>query len=228
MDNKIIEKIQKLLALATSPNENEAKAAAAKANALLVKHNITMQDVEVDLSYEKDVLDVNRRRPVEAKYINSILIGHFFVKIVERRNRREGTTTHFILGEETNVQVAKYIHSFLTRKFKELWVVYKKENDLPSSYKQSYYAGLMTGLDQQLTEKRQSTEQEYGIVLVDDPALNKFMNDAFNNNLKDSNQKFKIRVRDRQAMDDGAAAGKNLNIARGLDNDSTNSGRYLT
>ena len=37
----ILAQIQKLLALGTSPNENEAKLATAKANALLLKYNLS-------------------------------------------------------------------------------------------------------------------------------------------------------------------------------------------
>jgi len=54
MNKKILEKIQKLLSLATSDNEHEAKAAMDKANALLVKHNLSMQEAKENLEYEKD------------------------------------------------------------------------------------------------------------------------------------------------------------------------------
>lgn len=43
---KIIEKIQKLLALSSSPNEAEAMAAMAKAQELLTGHDLAMSDVE--------------------------------------------------------------------------------------------------------------------------------------------------------------------------------------
>ena len=44
--NPIIEKIQKLLALANSSNEHEAALAAAHAQRLLSEHNLAMADVE--------------------------------------------------------------------------------------------------------------------------------------------------------------------------------------
>jgi putative NIF3 family GTP cyclohydrolase 1 type 2 len=43
---KILDRIQKLIALSTSPNENEAAVAAEKAQALLIEHNLSMADVK--------------------------------------------------------------------------------------------------------------------------------------------------------------------------------------
>ena len=46
MNNKIIEKIQKLLSLSGSENVNEAELAMSKAQELMTKHNIDMQTVD--------------------------------------------------------------------------------------------------------------------------------------------------------------------------------------
>lgn len=43
---KIIERVRKLLALATSSNEHEAALAAAHAQRLLAEHNLAMADIE--------------------------------------------------------------------------------------------------------------------------------------------------------------------------------------
>lgn len=45
MEEKIVEKIKKLLALSKSPNENEAMAAALKAQALMAKYEIDLSQV---------------------------------------------------------------------------------------------------------------------------------------------------------------------------------------
>lgn len=44
MNNNIKERIAKLLALAESPNENEAKAALLKARALMVQHKLRPEE----------------------------------------------------------------------------------------------------------------------------------------------------------------------------------------
>ena len=52
MSNKTVEKIQKLLALGQSPNENEANAALQMAMKLMDMHNIQQEDLEIKDSME--------------------------------------------------------------------------------------------------------------------------------------------------------------------------------
>jgi hypothetical protein len=46
IDTTVLTKIKKLLALSTSSNPNEAASAAAKAQELLMQHNLTMSQIE--------------------------------------------------------------------------------------------------------------------------------------------------------------------------------------
>ena len=79
MDNKLIEKIQKLLALSGSSNENEAKAAMTKAQELMLKHNIDMRSVkEHDSEYINELSEAFKREHPSMKYINSIIEKYFF------------------------------------------------------------------------------------------------------------------------------------------------------
>lgn len=50
---KIVQKIQKLLALSNSPNENEAAVALKKARELMLKHHIEQMDLDTAVSGEK-------------------------------------------------------------------------------------------------------------------------------------------------------------------------------
>lgn len=50
---KIVQKIQKLLALSNSPNENEAAVALKKARELMLKHHIEQMDLDAAVSGEK-------------------------------------------------------------------------------------------------------------------------------------------------------------------------------
>ena len=56
IDQGIIQKIKKLLALASSDNENEAQAAMMKAQELLAKHKLTIRDVN-DVHEESKVIE---------------------------------------------------------------------------------------------------------------------------------------------------------------------------
>jgi hypothetical protein len=48
IDQKIIDKLQKLLALSASDNENEATLAMKKAEELMREHNLSVADVAID------------------------------------------------------------------------------------------------------------------------------------------------------------------------------------
>jgi len=220
MEKKLLEKIQKLLNLANSDNEHEAKLAMERANELLVKHNISMQQATVDLEYEKTVLTEDSKQSTEDKFVRSILSEFFFVKLVTSRrtkyinSKRVATTTIFILGTDTNVQIATYVYGYLKNTFKSLFKQYKKETGCPANVKQSYYAGLYDGLKIQLEATKVKVEQKEGLVLVDDKKLARYMAGAFDN-LKTQTSRW--TVRDSQAVQDGTEQGKNIRIARGIE-----------
>ena len=214
MDKKVVETIKKLLALAGSCNEHEAKLAMTKANEFLTRHNLSLQDVEsAEFNYQKSILAETKRATTEGKFIFPILNEFFFVNIVSSRSRRDGITTIYLLGEEVNVKVAEFTYSFLAPKFKDLWKKYQKENDLPANYKQSYYNGLALGIRDQLKERRFGVEKETGLVVVEDPKLKAFTKDSFT---RLTSSRTTISIRDSESVDAGIAAGKGLKLTQGI------------
>jgi len=170
MENKIIEKIQKLLALSGSANENESKAAMVKAQELMAKHNIEMQSIENhDSEYIREKTDNYKRESVEEKYIASILCKYFFVSIV--RTRKSGYSYLNIVGEKNNVKTAIHMRQYLTNTFKALWREYKIETGAAQKAKQSFYLGLFNGFCDKMKEQRAKTEEKYGLVLVNDTKI---------------------------------------------------------
>ena len=55
VNKNVIEKIQKLLSLCQSSNENEAKTAMLKAQELLLKHKLSMKDIDECISPKKTI-----------------------------------------------------------------------------------------------------------------------------------------------------------------------------
>ncbi len=198
VDNSIIEKIQKLLALANSPNEHEAKAATARANALLIKYNLSLQQVE-DHESEYVVDKVASSGYTLKPHWNNLihlLQKYFFVKIVilktfdgyssgeyayEKSARTRYKKTFQILGTKENAQIANYIFHYLDRVYPELWKdVYERNANLKPNDKQSYFDGLTEGISILLEETKMRVEEEYGLVLVKDPKLQKFVEENSN------------------------------------------------
>jgi len=233
MNKSVTEKIKKLLALATSSNEHEAKLAAAKANKLLIKYNLTMQDVdfsEEKRNYENKTFTAPKRS-VEDKFIFVILNSHFFVDVVIGRgatyftksgNRRTEFKYHFV-GEEVNVEIAKYVHNFLTMKFKDLFNEFKKGCDGKPD-RRAYYAGLQAGLNEQLSATRKEVTEETGLVVVPDPGLEKFKFSEFG---RLGSKQFSGYGNDAASREAGHEQGKKLKIARGLGGGGKKSGGLL-
>lgn len=220
--NNIIEKIKKLLALATSSNEHEARLAADKAQQLLVAHNLKLQDVEgTNKAYTICEQSENKTRcSVQHKYVMSLINQFFFVETVQNRVLNRHTLKRelrwMFVGEAHNVEIAIYMHDFFNKAFVRLWNNYKKENNVGLRSRQSYMLGLHGGIYKQLSNTRKSVESEMGLVVVKDTGISKFLMDTFDNLRKDKAKK--VDAGDMNAVNAGSKDGERLNIARGLGN----------
>ena len=212
MDNKLIEKIQKLISLADSPNENEAKAAMAKAQELMLKHNIDMRSVQNhDSEYVHETTDTFKREHPNMKYINNLINEFFFVKVV-KSCRRGGSYFNYI-GEKNNVDTALHTVNFLKATFDRLWKEYKAETGAGRGSKSSFIYGLYKGLEAKLTEQRMAAEQQYGLVLVDDPRAEEKMREIFNN-LRSGNRS-RANLGDASAINAGRSAAAGVSFSAG-------------
>lgn len=233
-NEKLVQTIKKLLALANSPNEHEASRAAEKAHALLVKHNLDLQEVKEGPTRDylrQGVAECTFQRTVE-KYVAEVLEEHFFVRwtIHRRKGPRWGknasistwyTRAICLIGTPANVEIASYVRAFLVDKFYELWLVYKRENDVAPKFEQSYYSGLARGLNLKLTAQRHRIESERGLVLVGDKALDEFVSKIAG---KGGTHTFRA---DEDIIADGVEHGAKIEIQRGLTSHSENKGLRL-
>lgn len=230
---QIIDKIQKLLALANSDNENEAKAAATMAQSLLTKYNLTMTEVEQEPDkdkYTSEFVETGRQRQDPAwKYVQSLLREFFFVEIVQTKKKVEvpgGTVfwkdyknvhCYVMFGQPHNVAIARYVRDFMMRSFADLFVQYRKQTGAPATSRNSYYLGLFKGLHEQLKNTKKKVETETGLVVVEDANLEQFVKDSLEGKIKTVPSKSVIN-NDPNAMNAGYEKGKNLSIAMGLGN----------
>lgn len=211
-NDKIIEKIQKLLALSGSCNTHEAENAMKKAQELMTKHNIEMQTVDnYDSEYINETSETYKRANAEAKYINNILTGYFFVKIIQSK-RSTGNYLN-IVGEKNNVKTAMHMRTYLTNVFKVLWSAHKKENNLTVKSKQSFYTGIYTGFCEKMDLQRKETEMKYEVVLVNDPKVDDKVNELFSNLTKGA--RTSMSTSDSAAYNAGKSQGRKLNVNSG-------------
>lgn len=215
-NEKLLAKIQKLISLSESPNENEAKAAMAKAQELMLKHNIDMRQVQShDDEYVREISETFKRVSSEMKFINDILDKFFFVKIVtSKRNDWDGSYQFFnYIGEKQNVATAIHTRNFLKATFQRLWKEYKVETGASTRSKQSFIYGVYKGFSEKLEQQRMDAEQQYGLVLVEDPKATEKMNEIFKN--LSSARRQSVSLRDSAAMSAGMTQGRSLNVSAG-------------
>lgn len=208
MKSNITKIIKKLLALATSNNEHEAKAAAEKAQELLVKHNLKMSELPAEEINFKNEIGHSGRRLVEDKFVNAILLKHFFIVIVKSKGEIR------FIGEESNLEIAHYMRDFLRTTFKNLFKQYQKETGCPANHRQSYYFGLYKGLDEKLTIKRSHVETSMEMVVVPNNALNRFVSSEFGRLSEGRNASFSNRSS--EAQSNGKSAGQNIQLRKGV------------
>lgn len=147
---KVIAKVKKLLSLAQSDNINEAQAATAKANQLLIKHNLNYIEKENFETLYVDNLVTQKRKTTKLMAIYDIL-KHFLVRPILSYGK--GQVTLEVTGLKGNIELAHYIYSFLDNEFERLWKSYAKENNFKGQKaKNSFFYGIAKGYDQKINE----------------------------------------------------------------------------
>lgn len=145
-DHSLLRKIQKLMALGSSSNKNEAQQAMIKSQQLLLKHNIDWKSFD-DEDDEKIILKrimKQTKRNAKMRAIAKIL-ETFFVNTVF--NRQENYTYLEIIGSAMNVEIAEYVANILQDKLETLWgEAKKKQRNLKGVIaKNSFFLGLAQG-----------------------------------------------------------------------------------
>lgn len=156
-ENSILRKVQKLMALATSSNENEAEQAMIKSQQLLLKHNIESKYIG-GADEEKVFLKRIMKQKKENAKMRSIaqILETFFVSPVYCR---AGDYIYLeILGNAVNIEIAEYVASVLDVEMDKLWNQAKQHADLKGTVaKNSFFIGLAKGY----CNKIQALKREY-------------------------------------------------------------------
>ena len=169
------EKIRKLLALAESPVEAEAKAALLKARQLMAEHKLTEIDVKAaEKQAVKDILtDItcSKRRDSWIVKLSGVIGENYCCKNYSRRYKGQQTRTIGFIGFEDDVEICigifKYavdcIHAGVQR--------IKKENESYSSnyiknLYDSYGYGFVNGISAAFAAQQEKNKEEWGLVLA--------------------------------------------------------------
>jgi hypothetical protein len=173
----IMRKIQGLLALAESDNENEAKAAMSMAHQLMRKHNIRVLDSdEPDRFSFVQLGTVRRRTPAHEKILAGMLGQHFFVQPIWVQAYMPDIDSRGrvleVCGRPENLAIAEYVHGFLLDTCERLWRQHKRLQGISGNRdRRRFLQGVLMGFHERLSSDAGKAE-ETGLVWVGDAHLN--------------------------------------------------------
>jgi hypothetical protein len=175
-EEKMVERISRLLALAESPNRHEAEAAMAAAQRLMLRHNLEADRAHVARDYCYLHLGRPTGRVSEHERLVAMILGkHFFVDVIwipvyRALEGRRGSVLE-ICGTRANTAIAEYVHGFLFEMGDRLWSEHKRSRAISSDReRRSYLAGVMTGFADKLDQQASKSRSE-GLVWLRDGDL---------------------------------------------------------
>ena len=179
-EDKILERVAKLLALAESPSKHESEAAMNAAQRLMLKYNLDRFSATAKTNhYRYRTVGTPTGRVTEAqRWLATILTTHFFVQgiwihVYRAFEGKRGSVLE-ISGTHENLEMADYVHTFLMHAAEQLWVRHKKERGIRADRdRRTFLAGVMMGFNEKLDTQKQEQAKE-GLVWVGDEQLKEY------------------------------------------------------
>lgn len=176
----ILDRIRKLCALAGSPNQHEAEAAARMAHRLMLKHNLERPSTD-DLTHAFGFRHLGRYtgRISEAENVLAGLLGEFYFvqpiwTSVFRVSDQKRVSVLEVTGRHENLAMAEYVHGFLLHAAESLWREHKVRHELAgNAQRRAFLAGVMRGFGEKLRSERKAAEAD-GLVWVSDPLAERY------------------------------------------------------
>lgn len=215
-EEKIIDKVRKLLALATSSNEHEAAAAAAKAQELLLKYNLSESQVTIgDLEEKAEHSEFYEK--YKSGWMGQLMYGICQSLCCEMvsSTQYKGKTFH-IFGKPSNIEVATYLYEYLRREVIKIQPHYNK-----LAFSMGAVVTINKKLRQTFTEFQKASDQTMALVHVQNQAAIALRNEVFPKLSKGRSASL-----DSYAFSEGRRAGEGIAIHRGVGNTNTG-GQFL-
>lgn len=223
MNEKLIKKIKKLLALSESSNESEAKAAMLKSQELLAKHKLSIQEIKEHKLYINDITKhVSEISFTKAKWKAKLakIIANNFACEYYFTTRRTHKITFFGRKEDILVCniVLEYAVDCIKSKVRRLRYEYSKDGYSTKGLENDYALGFIEGLEFMFEEQKRQN-QEWGLVLIkDQEVVDAYKNINFRGTI-DINTNFEGF---NEVYQEGCKDGKKFSISDKIANDNLN------
>jgi hypothetical protein len=226
--NRIVERISQLLALAESNNPHEAEAAMAAAQRLMLKYNLERPAQGDQRRYGTRTLGEPKGRVSESERMVAMILGKFFfVEVIWVPAYRPWDQTRGslleICGTEENLAMADYVYGFLTHAAENLWQRHQREHGIRSNRdRRVFLSGVMSGFAEKLA-KQNVQDAKAGLVWVKDGNLETFFRQRHPHvrHVRHEGQ------RKNEAYVEGREAGKRLVLRKAVEAAATSGGKAL-
>ena len=224
-DDRVMRRVQKLLALAGSSNANEAEAAANAAQRMMLAHNIAARARGPRVYATRALTAPALRLHAYEKLLAGLLTRHYFVSVVLAAAYLPDAGRHgkFVeaSGTRDNLAMAEWIYGFLfnaaERAAQHAW----QQSDIVGRDRLRFLAGFMSGVGDKLTREA-SKNVAAGLVWIGDPDLQDYVASQYP---RLSSTTLRTHVNDAHAR--GRAAGNDVVISRPVSAPVAARGRLL-
>lgn len=181
-ENKIIDKIEKLLKLSSSSNENEARSAMMKAQELMAKYEIKREQLRDGEQEERPVVSFSSVtfRDEWVQMVSGVIADNFRCRClsVSRPGSRGAFRVRFYGYEEDAeicINIFNYAVKVVRQRFATLRAVYAHVNkEFGKDEKMNYVLGFCHGLEKNFEEQK-SQSQSFALALVTPKAVNDYV-----------------------------------------------------
>lgn len=227
-EERLLKRVEKLLALAGSSNEHESLLAMRKVQQMYAKYEI--ERVRLDRAPNLVYFLINpkkKRMSTAQSMIGSILAEHFFVKVVYGKLYDAPTLTSYavmeLMGTRENVLMAEYVYGFLQQQTESLWRRYSTETGRGLSSRRSYMMGVLTGFSAKL-RKPDPEVVGSGLIKISDPQLERYVHERYPRLV---NRYWGGGSREKASFDEGQKHGHKLNLHRPITRSDGNLGKLI-
>lgn len=176
METDYREKIRKLLALAESPNEHEARAALLKARELMAQHKLT--EAEIADRPPKNVVKVltdvtcSKRRDPWAVTLAATIGENYCCQSFRSHVKGKQTYTIGFIGFEDDVEICQMVFNYAmdcVRSHNNM--IRRRYADQMTQLCDSYGYGFTIGVSEAFRKQQEQNEAGWGLVLVTPPEV---------------------------------------------------------
>lgn len=223
---RLFDRVKKLMALSSSENPHEAAAAMAKANELIVKFNLPFLEGRLPSSFSTIFLGQPALRHFREDYRLAHLLQEFYfieglwVSSYVLAKGKMGRVFE-ASGTETNLKIAAYVYDCVCNYIENKWRIFSAGKKMGRFRKSDFASGIITGFHEKLEKERYPhhlNSNERALIIKGDPHLKAFFAERH-----PSIRTFRNRGSAMNAgiYNQGIETGRQLSLLKGVESNSS-------